>query len=294
MAGKRHEGILVFGKSRKLDQSDRLVVHHAVTVLGLLLASRRAVQDAERRLAGDVLESAFSGRLEGAELERRLESVGFSPGNPATVLLVEPGETVEDIEEIAELVDAVLGTRANAIRTTVIEGRVAALVAGGDPSELAQVLSAELHEEAGEPGEPGIAIGETVEPLLVRHSYLSALAVARAMPTGRKVASTRDLGSYGVLLGAQPRPVLEGFVRSALGPLLDRDDSRSSELVPSLKAFIEAGGRWEAGAEALGVHRHTLRYRVKQVEELLGRSLNSPEDRLELWLALKALEMLED
>jgi purine catabolism regulator len=86
--------------------------------------------------------------------------------------------------------------------------------------------------------------------------------------------------------------VLEGFVRSVLGPLVDRDNRKSSELVASVRAFIEAGGRWEPGAEVLGVHRHTLRYRVRQAEELLGRDLASAEDRLEVWLALKASDLL--
>ncbi|HEU4480634.1 MAG TPA: PucR family transcriptional regulator ligand-binding domain-containing protein, partial [Actinomycetota bacterium] len=58
MAGKRHEGVLVFGKRDRIDQRDRLVVHHAVTVLGLLLASRRALIQAERRVAGDILSEA--------------------------------------------------------------------------------------------------------------------------------------------------------------------------------------------------------------------------------------------
>jgi PucR family transcriptional regulator, purine catabolism regulatory protein len=77
-----------------------------------------------------------------------------------------------------------------------------------------------------------------------------------------------------------------------LGPLVDRDNQKSSELVASVRAFIEAGGRWEPGAEKLGVHRHTLRYRVRQAEELLGRDLSSAEDRLEVWLALKASDLL--
>jgi purine catabolism regulator len=65
-------------------------------------------------------------------------------------------------------------------------------------------------------------------------------------------------------------------------------------LVESLRAFLAASGRWEQGAEALGVHRHTLRYRMRQAETLLDRDLSSAEDRLELWLALKALEVLDE
>ena len=79
-----------------------------------------------------------------------------------------------------------------------------------------------------------------------------------------------------------------------LETLRDRDETRSSKLVESVRAFIAAGGRWEHGAEALGIHRHTLRYRVRQAEQLLNRDLSSAEDRLEVWLALKAAEILEE
>jgi purine catabolism regulator len=88
--------------------------------------------------------------------------------------------------------------------------------------------------------------------------------------------------------------MLESYVRSVIGPLLDRDRERSSDLVASVRAFVEAGGRWEPGAESLGVHRHTLRYRIRQAEELLGRDLSVTEDRLEVWLALKATDVLAE
>jgi purine catabolism regulator len=127
----------------------------------------------------------------------------------------------------------------------------------------------------------------------VRQSYLGGLFALRAAPR-EDVASPSDLGSYGLLLGGQPRPVLESFVRAVLGPLIERDEERSSELLPSVRAFVEAGGRWEPGADALGVHRHTLRYRIRQAEDLLGRDLSVTEDRLEVWLALKAMDVLAE
>ena len=41
----------------------------------------------------------------------------------------------------------------------------------------------------------------------------------------------------------------------------------------SLEAFIEENGQWERAARRLYCHRHTLRYRIKRVEELTGRNL---------------------
>jgi PucR family transcriptional regulator, purine catabolism regulatory protein len=294
-AGRRHEGVLVFGKEGRVDQRDRIAVHHAVTVLGLLLASRRAVIDAERRVAGDVLNEAFAGRLTGPDLERRLELIGFRPGGRVAVLVMElPGAAPNDLDELLWRVDATLGARSRSVRTSVVGSRIAALVAHPDPEWLALEVHNELAAGADGPASARrVGVGEMVEPGSIRQSYLSALFALRAGRPHKAVTSPRDLGSYGLLLGAQPRPVLEGFVRSVLGPLIDRDEERSSDLVASVKAFVEAGGRWEPGAGNLGVHRHTLRYRVRQAEELLGRDLSDPQDQMEVWLALKAADILE-
>jgi purine catabolism regulator len=75
-------------------------------------------------------------------------------------------------------------------------------------------------------------------------------------------------------------------VSSALGDL----DGR---LLESLAAFIEANGRAGEAAERLGVHRHTMRHRLRRIEATTGRDLTSARDRLELWLALKAREVAE-
>ncbi|CAN5735970.1 hypothetical protein BH18ACT15_BH18ACT15_00950 [soil metagenome] len=133
MAGRRHEGTLVFGKSGRLEQRDRIVVHHAVTVIGLLLVSRRAVLDAERRIAGDTLLEAFSGRLLGPDLERRLELAGFASTRPVSVLVVEPPAGQSSLEDVASTVDATLATRSPRARTVVMAEHVAVLVTHCQP-----------------------------------------------------------------------------------------------------------------------------------------------------------------
>jgi purine catabolism regulator len=290
-AGRRPEGVLVFGKERRLEDRDRIVVRHAVTVLGLLLSSRRAVIEAERRIAGDILSDAFAGRFGGAELERRLQLVGFPPGAPLVALVVEPGQDGGGLEDLAWAMDAALGARGAAVRTAVLAGRVAAVVAHEEPESLAHALVEEL--SASSPP-VRVGVGSPAAAASLRDSYLAALFALRAAPAERAVALPADLGSYRFLLGAQSRALLGGFVGSVLGPLQARDERRSSDLVASVRAYLACGGRWEQGAEALGVHRHTLRYRIRQAEELLERDLGSAEDRMEVWLALKALDVLNE
>ena len=64
------------------------------------------------------------------------------------------------------------------------------------------------------------------------------------------------------------------------------------ELLRSLEAYIECNGQWEAAARRLYCHRHTLRYRIRKIEELTGRDLSRATDRIELWLALRARELV--
>ncbi|MET0853153.1 MAG: helix-turn-helix domain-containing protein, partial [Microterricola sp.] len=45
-------------------------------------------------------------------------------------------------------------------------------------------------------------------------------------------------------------------------------------------------GQLDATAQLLGVHRHTVRARIAQIEKLLGRDLGGFQERAELWAAL--------
>jgi len=77
--------------------------------------------------------------------------------------------------------------------------------------------------------------------------------------------------------------VPDGFAEALLRPL-------SPELRETLRVWLAHHGQWDPAATRLGVHRHTLRNRVRKAEELLGRSLDSPGLRAELWLALRQLQ----
>ena len=63
-------------------------------------------------------------------------------------------------------------------------------------------------------------------------------------------------------------------------------------LVESLSALLASGCRWSDAADRLGVHRHTLRYRMDRLREQTGRHPDDPEQRMELWLAVKASRAL--
>jgi purine catabolism regulator len=105
------------------------------------------------------------------------------------------------------------------------------------------------------------------------------------------VATYRDLGSFQLLLSLQDDDALRLFCDSILGPIEASEGPYGGELMRSLEAFIEENGQWERAAKRLYCHRHTLRYRIRKVEELTGRNLGSARDRIEFWLALRGREL---
>ena len=61
-----------------------------------------------------------------------------------------------------------------------------------------------------------------------------------------------------------------------LGPIESGEGEYGGELLRSLEAFIEHNGQLGAGrARQLYCHRHTLRYRIRKIEELTGRDLGA-------------------
>jgi purine catabolism regulator len=106
------------------------------------------------------------------------------------------------------------------------------------------------------------------------------------------VATYHDLGSFQLLLALQDESALQLFCDSILGPIEAGEGHYGGELLRSLEAFIECNGQWERAAKQLYCHRHTLRYRVRKIEELTGRDLASARDRIDFWLALRGRELL--
>ena len=84
------------------------------------------------------------------------------------------------------------------------------------------------------------------------------------------------------------------IVDHILGPLLEYDSAHDSQLVLSLRTFLSNQRSWQRAAASLHVHRQTLVYRMRRVEELTGRRLDETEDVAELWLALRAAEYSGD
>ncbi|HEX2127165.1 MAG TPA: helix-turn-helix domain-containing protein, partial [Thermoleophilaceae bacterium] len=168
---------------------------------------------------------------------------------------------------------------------------------GGSDEELfafAERLRARVSREVG--AELSAGAGRAVPAGELRRAFHEARCALEArvldVNGGRaRLATYRDLGSFQLLLSLQDDEALRLFCDSILAPIEEGEGAYGGELMRSLEAFIECNGQWERAARQLYCHRHTLRYRIRRVEELTGRSLDSARDRIDFWLALRGREL---
>jgi purine catabolism regulator len=258
---------------------DRLVLHHGQTALAFELSRRRAVSAAELRLAGDLLEDLEHDRLDEREVARRMGAFGLDAARPYAALVAVPQSDATG-ERVRAAVARELDARGVRYLSATRLDRAAFLLEAEDESTTLELAAAIVEAEP----DSRIGVGRPARGPGLGRSLLEARAALDA-GTG-PVSSYQDLGSLELLLGL-PDAALEAFVARVLGPAAD-----SAPLLESLRALLDSGCRWSEAAGRLGVHRHTLRYRMERLREQTGRHPDSPAQRMELWLAVKAAQAL--
>ncbi|HZL64779.1 MAG TPA: PucR family transcriptional regulator ligand-binding domain-containing protein [Thermoleophilia bacterium] len=304
--------LAVVKDSGDFSEYDRIILHNVVTVTALELVKKKAVAETEKRLAGDFFDELIASDLYEEEIARRLAFFGLDPQAPHLIVLVDvdggdgDGEganvVAPDIKErLHWAVDEFMARRdVLFISASHADSVVILLQPGKLDTKAVLALAAELQASILQllpEITASVGIGRPHRQLIdLRQSYYEAsyaIKIRKLKGEPGVIASFDDLGSYGLLLGLQDTLSLEVFYDSVLGKLQEYDEQNTSDLVKSLACFLEANGHWGDAAEKLYVHRHTLRYRMKRVEEITGRDLDQSQDRMEFWLALKAKELID-
>ncbi|WP_017585034.1 PucR family transcriptional regulator [Nocardiopsis ganjiahuensis] len=257
--GGRARGFLAIGGVRVSGSDDRTLVNAAVSLLSLEL--ERSSPGRGSRVRAGVLSALLDGALD-----------PLHPG-AAALRTVLPAEPV--VVAVAEGADPD-GPLPEGVLVTAHEGRTVVLAAADtEESVFGELLAGPVGLSA--------PVGYT------------DLAAARSQAERARAASAEDgdpLRRFdqlpGGLLGLLDTPAGARMADDLLAPI---DEQRAApELLASLRAYLAASGRWDAAAEQLGVHRHTLRYRMRRIRELLPGNLDDPDHRTELWIALRVRE----
>ncbi|MFC6985177.1 PucR family transcriptional regulator [Streptomyces cirratus] len=162
----------------------------------------------------------------------------------------------------------------------------------GDPQALAGALGTVLLDAHGpalrlltdrDPApQPGWRLGVSAPAgpaALPAADTQARRALERAEAARTPLVRHSDAGLPGLLDPAEARAHAEAL----LAPLTPAQAA-------TLRGWLAHHGSWDRSAAALGVHRNTVRQRIARCAALLGRDLDDPDTRMELWFALRTLD----
>ncbi|MFI1105122.1 PucR family transcriptional regulator [Streptomyces melanogenes] len=124
-------------------------------------------------------------------------------------------------------------------------------------------------------------------------SYEQALVAARAarrLPSLNSVGDWELLGELAVLLQLPEHALNTSLVPKPLRTLSEAHGG--DRLRDTLRCFLEHAGSIPRTAETLGIHRTSLYYRLRQIQEITALDLDDGAHRLILHLGLRIEELL--
>lgn len=286
-AARERLGTLVVGGVGSLDDSDRRTVERAGVVTALVLLFERQAADARQSARNRVVSELVSAR--GSE-DDRLElarGAGIDP-EASYCLLVLRGEPSTSTRALLLSAGSAVGEGA---LVGAHEGDTVALVPGGDPDALARTTAQRLgRRTTATVAGVGPLTGVAGIPAAHEEAVRTVAALVALGHRGRGAAATQ-LGFAGLIVGSDPD--VESYVARELGPLVEYDRRRGTDLVGTLAAFFEAGRSPLHAAGRLHVHVNTVAQRLERVGALLGEDWQEPERSLELQLALRLSRLLD-
>ncbi len=301
----------IIGRESDLDEIDQLVCEHGAAACALEMAKQKAVNETEKRLRGTFLDQLQLGNVSQQEAIRQGERFGYdmTRTHVAVVLAWRDDEQHDEVpvaqpslRRLETIVNAIIASEEAEALVWLREKEGEVVVFQATDAEnpidhslaLSQAFSEEIKRQYPQ-SRAVIGLGNVAREVYAwRGSYRDAV---QAMELADRLRTDMplfigDLGVYQLLLSLSDRDKLSEFCDRTLGALLEYDKRQNADLIKTLDAFFTCHGNLSQTSELLIVHRNTLLYRVKRINEIAGIDLRHSETRLALHLALTIRRLL--
>ncbi|WP_089248298.1 PucR family transcriptional regulator [Rhodococcoides kyotonense] len=274
-------GHLAMVTSGPVSGVEQVLLGHAVSLLTLEVEKPARLRAEQTRLHATATGLLLDGRFDDGHIPDYLRDAADPRGRVRVLAIAADPEAgvVDHVDQALASVGRQLFERSDGVDATVV------LLYGEDDTEFVEGLL---------PDHPSVRAGVSTDQAMSDSGTAleqARLALKLAAPgrEGRLVDFRTAHGS--LLLASEPaRAALVTLAGSTVTTLADHDEAHAGDLLPSLRAFLEANGGWEAAATQLGVHRHTLRGRIGRIEQVLGIDLGHARVRAELLLSILAVD----
>jgi purine catabolism regulator len=254
-----------------------VLLHHIAAGAALELAQLAAAQERERRLGADLLGDLLDRRIDPRVATTQLAEARLDLAD-CVLAVVRPGPDSTGVD----------------VRRKLDRSRVPHLRLLRDC--LLYVLLPDAAVEAQlrcEPAQPAPAVG--CSGRIAAAGRVPDAAHEARWALGTAEAEKRGLARYGdetALLLPRSATEAQALVSRILGPLLAQDGDHGTDYVNTLRVLLDSDRSWQLAAAVLHIHKQTLGYRIKRIEQLTGRGLARTEHLAEWWFALRAHDLL--
>lgn len=275
-------------------------------IAALHLLRIRAGTDVRRRARSDLVATVLEGRASAPEAIARLGLLNL----PVVVLafaVTDPHVDASEVPLAAQEAARQHAADALAVHLTTMHPRSAVALLGDVTYGIMPVQDpdhgdAQAARTAGEflvrtgarvQGRIGVGrVARTVDAVpRSRADADRALRALRSMPSERRVARLAEVHTEVLLRELAELADADSHRPSgAVGRLLEYDATHHTDLVPSLRAWLDAFGNAAVAAQARQVHVNTFRYRLRRIAEVAEADLDDPGTRFALMLELNLLE----
>ena len=277
-------GVLALGGSAELDQAGQEVLTAVIALAGLALEQNHALDRARGHLRSGLLHTLLSGEV-GLVRDIAVEMWGGMPTEPVRLAALHVPDARRDAA--AEFLELRVEADPNSLFFGQRDGITVLCMAAG-PADDAPVTAsvATLIGELCSRFDAHAGLSDAVMYREVAHAAAQAeQALGRALEGEPGSVSFESISRQGVLAYLARTDAGE-VARAAIAPIVDYDAAHGTELLRTVRVWLEQNGQFDAAARVLGVHRHTVRSRVAQLERLLGRDLSTFHARADVWAAL--------
>jgi len=128
----------------------------------------------------------------------------------------------------------------------------------------------------------------------IHKSYDESLTVIQLaqLHKNRFLYKYKEIGAYKIIMGVQNRTLIESFSQDILGQLYRYDDMHKADYVTFLRVFLEENGSTNKISQRLFIHRNTVLYKIKKIEQLLDMDTTNPFTKTNLYMAFLIEDVL--
>ncbi|SOC42517.1 PucR family transcriptional regulator [Ureibacillus acetophenoni] len=307
--------LLIGEMNKPLHELDFIAVENAATSLSLELVKKFAIAEVDKRFKNDLLEQLIEGKLPTNLLYHDANLIGWDIEGAFAVVLfkirknkdqnltkktkrrISNGneETLLDESIHRYLPNAITGNKSGLKvvlwRVNVeseqwlnkIKDRVTSII------DWVKKQDNEIMIQVG--------IGTLAEDVNnISDSYIKArdaLEYGEVLNGKESITSYSELGVFRMLGQFTNSEDLKSFIPPSLQTLLEYQQANKSDLLTTLKVFLQCNQNATKASQLLFIHHKTAVYRIERIKEITGMNFEDAEEMLLVQIGLKIIELLE-